>query len=113
MARRVVTSSADAFLADIRANSEDDNPRLICADWLEDYGDSDRAELIRVQCEQHRPGVSSDRRRVLACREGELLATHSGRWLGPLAHACRSPRDSGTMGCQFRRGMVQVLVHPK
>jgi uncharacterized protein (TIGR02996 family) len=29
----------------------DDAPRLVCADWLEEHGDPDRAEFIRVQCE--------------------------------------------------------------
>ena len=43
----------DAFVADIVANPEDDTPRLIYADWLEDHGGEDgeaRAEFIRAQC---------------------------------------------------------------
>lgn len=40
-----------AFLADILANPDDDTPRLIYADWLEEDGPNHRAELIRVQCE--------------------------------------------------------------
>jgi uncharacterized protein (TIGR02996 family) len=43
--------SQDAgFLQDIVAHPEDDTPRLIYADWLEDHGDPDRAAFIRVQC---------------------------------------------------------------
>ena len=38
------------FLADIAAHPEDDAPRLIFADWLEDHGQPERAELIRLQC---------------------------------------------------------------
>jgi uncharacterized protein (TIGR02996 family) len=38
-----------AFLADIQANPDDDRPRLVFADWLEDHGDPARAEFIRVQ----------------------------------------------------------------
>lgn len=42
---------AEAFLADIIEHPDDDAPRLIYADWLEDHGDASRAEFIRVQCE--------------------------------------------------------------
>ena len=37
-------------LADIIAHPEDDTPRLIYADWLDDHGQSERAEFIRLQC---------------------------------------------------------------
>lgn len=40
-----------AFLSAIRAAPDDDAPRLIYADWLEDHGEAARAEFIRVQCE--------------------------------------------------------------
>lgn len=40
-----------AFIADIAANPEDLARRLIFADWLEDNGDPERAEFIRVQME--------------------------------------------------------------
>jgi uncharacterized protein (TIGR02996 family) len=45
------------FLRDIRANPDDDAPRLIFADWLDDVGgDPDHATLIRVQCERAAKG---------------------------------------------------------
>lgn len=40
-----------AFLAAIKAAPDDDLPRLVAADWLEEHGETDRAEFIRVQCE--------------------------------------------------------------
>ena len=51
-----------ALLAAIRSAPDDDLPRLVCADWLEDWVDANyqhpqsgeaesRAELIRVQCD--------------------------------------------------------------
>lgn len=46
----------DAFMAAIVENLDDDAPRLIYADWLEEQGDRDRAEFIRVQCEIARRG---------------------------------------------------------
>lgn len=41
------TTAEDAFLADIVAHPEDDVPRLIYADWLEDQGREPRANVIR------------------------------------------------------------------
>lgn len=41
----------EGLLQDILENPEDDTPRLILADWLQDNGDPDRAEFIRVQVE--------------------------------------------------------------
>jgi uncharacterized protein (TIGR02996 family) len=43
-----------AFLRDILANPADEARRLIYADWLEDHGDPDRAEFIRVECEREK-----------------------------------------------------------
>jgi uncharacterized protein (TIGR02996 family) len=42
-------SLADSFLEDIVANPDDDGPRLVYADWLDEHGDSTRAEFIRLQ----------------------------------------------------------------
>ncbi len=39
----------DALLKAILANPDDDAPRLIYADWLDENGQEERAELIRVQ----------------------------------------------------------------
>lgn len=49
-----VTSDLDALLAAVLASPEDDTPRLVYADALEERagpGDVKRAEFIRVQCE--------------------------------------------------------------
>lgn len=40
-----------AFLDAIRDAPDDDTPRLVFADWLEEHGQPERAEFIRVQCE--------------------------------------------------------------
>lgn len=40
-----------AMLAGIRAVPDDDLPRLVLADWLEEHGEAERAEFVRVQCE--------------------------------------------------------------
>jgi uncharacterized protein (TIGR02996 family) len=40
----------------------DDAPRLICADWLEEAGDGERGEFVRVQCELARLQEQQPRR---------------------------------------------------
>ena len=47
-------SDADGLLQDILANPDDDAPRLVYADWLEEHGEADRAEFIRAQIEAAR-----------------------------------------------------------
>lgn len=39
------------FVRGIRAEPEEDTPRLVAADWLDDHGEHERAELIRLQCQ--------------------------------------------------------------
>jgi uncharacterized protein (TIGR02996 family) len=40
-----------AMVAAVRAAPDDDLPRLVAADWLDERGLGERAEFIRVQCE--------------------------------------------------------------
>jgi uncharacterized protein (TIGR02996 family) len=91
------------FLEDIRSRPDDDAPRLILADWLDDYGDETdraRAELIRVQCALARSGRSPA---PLRERERELLHEHAESWLGPLAKMAEE-------FC-FDRGMLRLVLH--
>ena len=53
-----------AFRAKIIANPDDDTVRLVFADWLQENGQEERAEFIRVQCriadrDLERPGGST------------------------------------------------------
>jgi uncharacterized protein (TIGR02996 family) len=75
-------SIKQAFLADILEHPDDDAPRLVYADWLEENGDSQRAEFIRLQCELARPRLAGGtaRRRLLAGQVKRLLEAHGGRW---------------------------------
>jgi uncharacterized protein (TIGR02996 family) len=71
----------DAFLAEIRARPEDDAPRLVYADRLDDRGDAPRAEFIRVQVELARTPPGG--RRQLEARERSLLRRHEAAWVDP------------------------------
>jgi uncharacterized protein (TIGR02996 family) len=96
-----------AFLEAIREAPEDDAPRLVYADWLEEHDDPARAAFIRVQCELARfPG--SERQAELEAQERKLLVANRAAWLGPLA------RGLPFGHCKFRRGFPEELtIRPK
>jgi uncharacterized protein (TIGR02996 family) len=96
-----------AFLEAIRDAPEDDTPRLVFADWLEDHGDPARATFIRVQCELAR--LPDEARRVqLEAQERDLLVANRAAWLGPLH------KELAGGHCTFRRGFPEDLtVRPK
>jgi uncharacterized protein (TIGR02996 family) len=70
----------DAFLAAIADRPDDDLPRLVYADWLDENGDPDRAEFIRCQIELAKLSEHDPRRAELEDREEELLIPHKGEW---------------------------------
>jgi uncharacterized protein (TIGR02996 family) len=78
MARK--KSQEEAFLADIVEHPDDDTVRLIFADWLEEQGDGDRAEFIRVQIELEKLSPTHRDRSRLRRREQELWKKHSNEW---------------------------------
>lgn len=53
-------SQHEAFLRAIFDAPDDDTPRLVYADFLQENGEDLRAELIRVQCEMARVELSDD-----------------------------------------------------
>ena len=73
--------SHDPFLRAIAAAPDDDLPRLVYADWLDEHGDPDRAEFIRAQCELARLPDDDPRRPGLEDREHDLLAEYEPAWL--------------------------------
>ena len=87
----------EAFLRAILDSADDDAPRLIYADWLDDQGHAERAEFIRIQCALAGPDVNG-RRREFEMRELELLALRQQEWAAPV----RGLVD----GYTFRRGFV-------
>ena len=89
------------FIRMIRDKPDDDGPRLVFADWLEDQGDPDRAEFIRVQIELSRTDATLPRWFELTDRETELLQRHRQMWLNPFGNWVWEAR--------FRRGMVEAL----
>lgn len=73
-----------ALLQTIIEHPDDDAPRLIYADWLEDHGDTERAEFIRVQIELARLSEDDPRRPEVDRRERALRKAHFEEWINPL-----------------------------
>jgi uncharacterized protein (TIGR02996 family) len=72
-------TSDEAFLADIIAHPDDDAPRLVYADWLEENGQPDRAGFIRAQVQRLRAGPGAPEEE-LRRREGYQLAREQAAW---------------------------------
>jgi uncharacterized protein (TIGR02996 family) len=70
----------EAFLEAIRDAPDDDTPRLVYADWLEEHGDP-HGEFIRVQCALARLPQGDSHRWALAKRERQLWERHHTEWL--------------------------------
>jgi uncharacterized protein (TIGR02996 family) len=83
------------FLQDSKAHPDDDTPRLILADWLEDHDDPARAELIRLQV---RPEQGPEFTQI---RVAQLTEQHGQRWLGALAPYVNQ-------AWSFRRGLLHL-----
>jgi uncharacterized protein (TIGR02996 family) len=93
--------SQKAFLQAIVAEPDDDVHRLAYADWLDDHGEPDRAEFIRLQCRM--APLSEDDEVYWECnvREEQLLEQHEKRWAAGLEGVAEN--------WGFRRGFVERL----
>jgi uncharacterized protein (TIGR02996 family) len=83
MPRSPTHPEAAALYQGVLANPDEDTPRLVYADWLQEHGDPDRAEFIRLQCRLARinewdEGYTPDR-----LRAERLLRAHRDEWLAP------------------------------
>lgn len=102
-------SDHSKLLAAIHADLDCDDHRLVYADWLEESGDNQRADCIRLQIEAHRL-PSWDPRKVELDQAGwQILRRNRSRW----TRICDGVRFSGK---DFQRGFlesasVQRCVH--
>ncbi|MDQ3335735.1 MAG: FHA domain-containing protein [Myxococcota bacterium] len=88
--------SASEILAECAANPDDDAPRLVWADLV----GGERGELVVIQCDLARGGLTAAEARVRRQRERELLDRHAIAWAGDLASVARR--------WSFRRGFVEA-----
>lgn len=88
-----MTPEERSLLAAVAADPDDDGPRIVYADWLQQAGDP-RGELIALQC-----ALDRGRTPELAAREQALLDRHQTEWL---ARAGLGPREG-----RFHRGFIE------
>jgi uncharacterized protein (TIGR02996 family) len=88
------------FLAAITAYPEDDLPRLVFADWLDENGDSDRAEFIRLHCERWRTKEKKRYPQRLRDRIAPLREANEAAWRAEL------PPLPGVEWGRYWRGFV-------
>jgi uncharacterized protein (TIGR02996 family) len=99
-------TDADAFLDAIFAYPENDLPRLVYADWLEEHGQEAYGEFIRLQCAIDPLPNDHPNRLPLRRREKEVWAAVKGRW-PEFFRATKVGKD------WFRRGFItRNLVLP-
>lgn len=85
-----------SFMRTIRDNPRDDGPRLVYADWLEENGQTVRAEFIRLQCDLARLKPRQKGRGPLNQRVNQILKHHWRGLFGELAGLLRE-RMHGTL----------------
>jgi len=100
----VPAPSADeqTLLAAVIAHPDEDTPRLMYADWLQENGQLDRAEFIRAQIEASKFPPGDPAARTLRARVVKLAKKYRKRWCGKANH------DTGTVG-GFVRGFPAAV----
>lgn len=83
------------LLAAILAHPDEDTPRLMYADWLDEFGQPERAEFIRIQCDPTADEAAE-------ARAEELEERFGPKWLAGLPDT-----PNGHWG--FRRGFPEYL----
>lgn len=125
-------TTEDALLQDILANPQDNTPRLILADWLEEHGGTagrDRAEFVRVQVEIERLRDEGPILRADWCGSGGPDCREEPAALCRLHSLCRRERELlpvvyavtnrflgdlriGDCKIAFRRGFIAEVTLP-
>ncbi len=123
-------SDGEALRRAVLAEPDEDTPRLIYADWLDENGQGDRAAFIRDQIEAVRADPFGVQSRNASKRAAELRKKHRTEWWRPIREACQRQYpdfvavqvseaqanplpDVVPVLVQFERGFVEHLTtHP-
>jgi uncharacterized protein (TIGR02996 family) len=95
----MASDQVQVFLREIKEHPDDDTPRLVLADWLQDQGDP-RGELMHLQVTRFRLSEDDPRYANLHRRERQILDAHALNWLGPLVDL--------VVRWEFRRGLIAL-----
>src|SRR5215472_16114924 len=81
----MLMSDHAGFLKAICDSPDDDVPRLVYADWLDEQGQAARSEFIRVQLAlAPLEGTWGERWAKLEARENQILLEYRDEFLAPL-----------------------------
>jgi uncharacterized protein (TIGR02996 family) len=95
----------EALLRAVCEFPDDDTPRLVFADWLQEHGEEARAEFIRLQIERSRYAEDSPEYVALRDREEVIENEHRLRWLAEM------PNEPGWYWYPtFVRGFIDELA---
>jgi uncharacterized protein (TIGR02996 family) len=84
-------SDEQALLAAIRANPDEDTPRLVYADWLDEHGHAKRAAYIRDEVERYR------------CEHADTTAAAFGAFLDEIGERADERVDWSALDPEFDR----------
>jgi uncharacterized protein (TIGR02996 family) len=101
-------SDEAALLAAIRENPDEDTPRLVYADWLQENGQTERGEFIRLQCAAARLPDGEERRQKEKAAAA-LLNAHLTEWFGPLRRKFHHPKKPAVGHCRIDRGFITSI----
>jgi uncharacterized protein (TIGR02996 family) len=87
-----MNAEESALIAAVVAAPDDDTPRLVYADWLDEHGRQERARLIRFQCQIE----------ILQAEETTLLEQHARAW-------GRELFANGACWWKFHRGFPEEI----
>jgi uncharacterized protein (TIGR02996 family) len=95
---QAMTTEQEALFQTILDHPDDDAPRLVYADWLEEHGQPARAEFIRLQIEVAQLENGEPQRTNLEVRAAQLLRAHVDDWRPPFK-----------IGYRFARGFIDWI----
>jgi uncharacterized protein (TIGR02996 family) len=93
----------DALLHAIGEHPEEDTPRLMYADWLEENGEPERADFVRNQVELGRPGISAAEKHPFVRKNVHYLMNWERHWREQL------PKIDGIEWGDFNRGLIEEV----
>lgn len=93
----------DALLNAIAEHPEEDTPRLMYADWLEENDQPERADFVRNQIELDRMHLDDPARRPLVAKNLHYLTHFVPQWKAEL------PRIAGIEWGDFNRGLIEEV----
>lgn len=102
-----MTIEERAFLYRIISDPDNDAPRLIYADWLEEHGRDDRAELIRLQIKLTELDPDDKEYERIELRCNELIDLNREEWQGFTPDKSISNYNKSLV---FERGFVKEVT---